>query len=31
MKLKLLNERELTKLYETVMGFDFPKAALKPL
>lgn len=31
MKLKLLNERELTKLYETEMVFDFPKAELKPL
>ncbi|MCI8537958.1 MAG: GNAT family N-acetyltransferase [Oscillospiraceae bacterium] len=31
MKLKLLNEAELTRLYESEMVHDFPKEELKPL
>ncbi len=31
MELKLLNKKELTRLYQTEMVFDFPKSELKPL
>lgn len=31
MELKLLNKEELTRLYQTEMVYDFPKAELKPL
>ena len=31
MELKRLNKKELTKLYQSEMVYDFPKSELKPL